>query len=63
MFSYSTDSANQQTLKQESRGRDVEAAVSARRDTSDSNEDEKESPEMNLVVALGILFASTGLTC
>ena len=30
---------------------------------SEDEEEEKESPEMNLAVAIGTLVAATGLTC
>ena len=40
--------------------RDVEAAV---RNDHDDDDEEKETPEMNITVALGVLIAATGLTC
>lgn len=44
-------------------GRDIEAAVHNRDGSDEDDDDEIETPEMNLTVSLLVLLATTGLTC
>lgn len=59
---HSAKNAAQRLTMQTAVRRDIEAAI-RRPDGSDSDDDEKETPEMNLTVAISVLIASTGLTC